>query len=318
MFKKYDLIIKKIKIIKNNIYSPEDKEEIKNFKRNFISFAAKYQNEHEFIAALKTYGFITMLDRMEMFLKDQNLALYKSVIIINLNEKKKCPDCARILSRKLNKLECADCHYFEFLSIVTFDKKDSKPKDYKTSNYCEKWLFNLQGKIPIKLSEEVRNSLYSRIKNMCSDGGRIIKSAIEKVTCSQIRLWLKEIGHTELNRYIPFIHKNILSEFDVAINPEQFNNREEQIIIHDWNLISKTYTEIYNSVRKKQTKKNNNSYYPVCIYFIILSRFPEKAAKVSNYIHMQSYDTVNMRKNCWELTCKKINYPNDKIFKYFS
>lgn len=310
--KKYDNFFKKINILKENL---GDLEEIDNIEDKFLMELGRISNEEDISDIIVRTGIIHDMQNLSKKLDFQNKNYFDQLNIFDIKtlKKKICKLCGSKQTTTNLQLICENCGLIEYLGNLWYEEKGkiNKLKDYRTVDRCEDWLFLLQGKVPCKLPNIIEEQLEIEMIKKCMVGGVFMSSKLTCVECKDIRIWLKNFGASTLNDYIPYIHKIMTRKLGHEILPVQFTNEQEKIILNDWKFLSETYCDFYAQVKRKNNKKNNNPYYPMCIYFIVKERFPKLAPTLYKYIHKQTAETMQLREECWFKTVKKLNYPKN-------
>ncbi len=307
--KHYKNILEKIKILKNVGHN----EKLENFEQKFLLESIRFygKNDSEIEHYISSHQFINQLNNIaegyNQKIKDD---YYKIETKININVREQsCKNCNIPLIKRSSRLICDNCGFNELIQQIYYGELYiRKTKKYKDNNdsYCLEWLNYLQGKGAFILPTEIFQNLIEIAKNYINNNVKIINN----IKCKNIRYWLSIIKATKYNKYVPIIHRRLTRELGFEIIPPQFTLDEEQIIISDWRYLSPTYCEEYCKLKQKTNKKrNNNPYYPICIYFIVKTRFGEERGRILEpYIHKQSMNTYFLRELSWFNTIERLGY----------
>ncbi len=336
--KTYNVIYKKLETLKSNTHLIcntktlskviKSLEEIED-KLFLVKSDAHNKSETEFNAFLLTSGFLNKLNSLAMYYPRNIIGNYNKIILESADKvcEKTCPKCEIVLLKVKEGNCCDQCGYVEQILPIYYGErkyKPSKAKDSGSDHYCDEWLNYLQGKGIFNIPNELILCLINECRKICvsKDIKKIEKYEPEEIKkdvnldllvfikCSHIRSWLSKYNGSKYNKYVPSIHRRLTRELGREIIPPQFDINEEKVILNDWRFLSETYCTQYKILKQKtDKKKNNNPYYPVCIFFIVKKRFnDERAIRLEEYIHKQSVETYRMRLQCWEKTCEILNY----------
>lgn len=279
-----------------------DKKKLEILEREY--FLSSIGSNEQFVFVCTKHALVERLNALACKLTETKQAEYAKYVPEKFDNERKlmCPSCKISLVTYSTNLLCDVCGYNIPLSCSVYDeflfKKTTKKKDYKRSEFCQKWLDLVQGKLNIVLPDTLKESL----KNEAS------KIYLADINCVMVRKWLRTHGAPQFNKFTSNIIREVTRELGDEIIPTQFDNEEEHQIIMDFCNLSDTYCSEYNKLKEKEGKKNNSPYYPIFIYFIVKERWPYKAVELDRYIYKQSVDTYNFRQLCWEYTKEKTGY----------
>jgi len=157
---------------------------------------------------------------------------------------------------------------------------------YAPLKHCKFWIDCIQAKENITIQKKYIDQV---VNCMVRDG---IKNRM--LSCSQLRLYLKELRRTEFNDHIPFIRKII-----TGYVPPQLSISETRRL---YNIFNKC---VYTFDKAKPPGKSNTIYYPYIIYKIleIIIEKGIRKQKILECIHLQSRDTLISNDNIWERIC---------------
>ena len=287
----------------------------------FDRIKARNKSESDFAAILRTRGYERRLRAVVSAYPTQIQIDFGKILMeqTKLDRDKYCPTCKIVLVAVENGECCDRCGFIDYSQPLYYGEKSSKrpsrSKENAIDNYCYDWLILLQGKGMNNVPGEVFSLLLREAVNFCTKSQMNSKTVnfhlVKNIRCADIRRWLSKHGASIFNKYISFIHMKITRELGHEIRPPQFTPEEEQIILSDWRFLAETYCREYKNIKdKNDKKKNNNPYYPVCIFFIVKSRFrnDDRARRLEEYIHKQSNETYRLRLQCWEKTCSILGY----------
>jgi hypothetical protein len=231
-----------------------------------------------------------------------------SIPSVNYN---KCFLCANdmLLDSNRSELRCNQCGMIRELIGTVFDDmqfynqegQKTKSGTFNPNRHFQFWWIHILAK---ESEEELGdkkdpNNLYGekvlkQIKKIIVRDHKIL----QLLTVTDIRMILREIEKTDLNKNIPLILKKI-----TGIGPP---NIPDHISIRVENLFTKAI-EIGEQIR--QHKRINRNYYPYYIYRIIEAITTEKdieLRRVLFYIYIQSKETVESDDLDWERICKEL------------
>jgi hypothetical protein len=309
--KKYSTIIEYIGILRKSGVALKELDE---FQSNFQLESMRYRDRGEkvFDKMLTTRGIIGKLNMLvKKYPKTVQAEFNKIPLHFNNTEDyTKCEMCKGELLVKSGNAICELCGFNKNIGQVYYGSNAQK-KQYKSretmDHYCEMWLEHLQGKGVFNLPTEIYNKLLESANTKC----RGMPQYVNEIKCIDIRRWLYQLKSSKYNKYIPAIHHRITRDLGNEISPPQFTEEEKQIIIRDWKYLATTYCQEYKKLKPRSNKKRNNiPYYPICILFIVSKRFAdeERVKQFETYVHKQSSDTYRLRLQCWEETCRILNY----------
>lgn len=124
------------------------------------------------------------------------------------------------------------------------------------------------------------------------------RKVLRMLTINDIRVMLREIGRTDLNKNIPLILKKL-----TGIGPPHIT---DAIVVRVENLFTKA---IEISERVRHVGRVNRNYYPYYIYKILdhlLSKNDLENRRVLYYIYIQSKETVEADDEDWEQICEEL------------
>lgn len=320
--KRFVALQKKIDLMKNKASSNDIREKLEKIEEDlfFDKLKCAKKTESEFNIVLSSKNYITRINGLLVNYTSQVITEVNKIFIdLSCPEKEKlCPSCMILLNITTDGEYCEQCGYIEQLQPLYYGekllKKPSKSKENSVDNYCYDWLILLQGKGISNIPLEVITCLVSEAKNFCTNsqfrGESVNYMLVRNIRCIDIRNWLSKYKFTKYNKFISYIHMRITRELGYEVRPPQFTAEEEHIILSDWKYLSETYCREYKHLKdKNDKKKNNNPYYPVCIFFIVKKRFrDERSNRLEDYIHKQSNETYRLRLQCWEKTCNILKY----------
>jgi len=288
--------------------------DLEDFQKKFQLESMRYldADEKEYDNMLTTHGIISRLNVIACAFPKHVQNEYNKIPLQfnNKTDFSLCEICGCSTTFKHGHLICEHCGFNKNIGQICYGGAQQK-KQYKSretmDHYCEEWLEHLQGKGVFNLSSEIYNQIFEFARVRCRGDARYAN----EIKCSDIRRWLTQLKVAKYNKYIPAIHRRITRDLGNEVIPPQFTENEKQVIIADWKFLSATYSAEYKKIKQRGNKKRNNMpYYPVCIYFIIAKRFvgDARVKQFEEYIHKQSVDTYKLRLQCWEETCRILNY----------
>lgn len=227
---------------------------------------------------------------------------------INYN---KCSLCANIMTIDSNKseLRCDYCGMIRELIGTVFDDSQfysqegqkAKSGTFNPNRHFQFWWSHILAKEPEEELGDKKdpNNMYGekvikQIKNIIKRDRKIL----QLLTVNDIRLILREIGKTDLNKNVPLILKKI-----TGIGPP---NIPDNITIKVENLFTKA---IEIGEKNRHNKRINRNYYPYYIYRIIEAITTDKDTEIRRvlyYIYIQSKETVESDDLDWECICKEL------------
>lgn len=227
---------------------------------------------------------------------------------INYN---KCSVCANIMiiDSSKSELRCDTCGMIRELIGTVFDDtqfysqegQKAKSGTFNPNRHFQFWWSHILAKEPEEELGDKKdpNNMYGEkvLKQIRSIIVRDHK-VLQLLTVNDIRLILREIEKTDLNKNVPLILKKI-----TGIGPPYIPTH---ITIKVENLFTKA---IEIGERIKHNKRINRNYYPYYIYRIIEAITADKdneIRRVLYYIYIQSKETVESDDIDWENICKEL------------
>ncbi len=206
-----------------------------------------------------------------------------------------------------NKLLCEQCGYNETVQQIFYGESKKVSKKDTAEGYFTEWMNILQAKSIVSIPDNIFVSLKEKAGKYCDND----INKLDKIKCVLIRKWLAELSATKFNKFVPCIYRKLTKALGREMLPPQFSISEEQVIYEDWKALVQIYGKKYNATRntkKTATKKNNNAYYPILIYFIVRKRFEERGESFRDFIHSQSNETFKSRLEAWHETLQETKY----------
>lgn len=298
-------------ILRKNGTASKDVDE---FQKQFQLESMRFQGSSEKVydRMLTTHGIISRLNVLAKKFPRAVQAEFNKIQLQfnNMQDLTLCEICGNKLVAKITSITCEYCGFSKMVDQV-YCAAGSQKKQHKSretmDHYCEIWLEHLQGRGIFT----VPPSIYDRLLDMATVKCRGMPQYVNDIKCIDIRRWLNQLEAAKYNKFIPSIHRRITKDLGNEIIPPQFTEEEKQVIISDWKFLSATYCQEYKKLKPRSNKKRNNMpYYPVCIFFIISKRFTDdiRVKQFETYVYKQSSDTYRLRLQCWEETCKILNY----------
>lgn len=223
-----------------------------------------------------------------------------------------CVNCSTemLVDASRSELQCSTCGAIRELIGTVFDDSQfysqegqkAKSGTFNPNRHFQFWWMHILAREP---EEEIGDR--SDSKNMY--GEKLIEQLkviisrdqhiLQLLSVNDIRLMLRELGQTDLNKNVPLILKKL-----TGLGPPHIS---DTIAIRVENLFSKAL-EMSEIVRQK-TRVNRN-YYPYYIYKILEQVIPEadfEQRRILFYIYIQSRETVESDDADWELICKEMS-----------
>ena len=223
-----------------------------------------------------------------------------------------CVNCSTemLVDASRSELQCATCGAIRKLIGTVFDDSQfysqegqkAKSGTFNPNRHFQFWWMHILAREP---EEEIGDR--ADPKNMYGD--RLIEQLrviiardqhiLQLLTVNDMRMMLRELGQTDLNKNVPLILKKL-----TGVGPPHIL---DTIAIRVENLFTKAL-ETSEVVRQK-TRVNRN-YYPYYIYKILEQVIPEadfEQRRILFYIYIQSRETVESDDADWELICKEMS-----------
>lgn len=214
-----------------------------------------------------------------------------------------CGSKMNIISNK-SELVCLNCGetihmygtVFEDTYFYNGDGNRTRRGCHESSRHCKFWVQCIQANEKTDIHRKCIERLVQCIRRDGNVDGR-------RLLCSQIRVYLKEIGFTGYNDHVPLIRKII-----TGVAPPQLKNQELKILR---NIFDKAVDE-YEKV--KPPSKTNTIYYPYIIYKILDIILPNgiRKRRILECIHLQSRDTLISNDELWLKICNRVSVLSGK------
>jgi hypothetical protein len=195
---------------------------------------------------------------------------------------------------------CNKCGSTEKLYGVVFEDEQffyqegqrTKHGKYDPTKHCKFWVDRIQAKESAEIPEKIINTIKRRIKRD--------NVWLERLNCSIIRDYLKEIKETGYNDHIPLIRKII-----TGVEPPQLTDYELKLVYVYFNRVM----QIYN--KTKPDDKLNSPYHPFFVYKILeqILKKPDdrlRRDEILSSIHLQSRETLINHDLIWHSICAEI------------
>lgn len=215
--------------------------------------------------------------------------------------------CEKFMVDTSNNIICKVCNTIQ--ERKTFVDKSNQVKNkirstgYDIVRQFKNWINRAQARYNFDIDPEVLNNLRTIIHNN--------KLENTFIRCDQIRVYLKEIKHTELNNHIPLIRKKI-----TGIEPASINSCEMNIIYRTFNKVITAYNKI------KPPHKSSIINYQYCLYKLvdhIVEDIPRKK-KILECLHLQNERTLIEIDRIWRSICKEVKdltYKPTNRYEYY-
>jgi hypothetical protein len=281
-----------------------------------------YFNKYQ--SFIRNESFISKMDKIFTILKksihDSKLAADKQFIhttyaiikiynnsTVNKNIKEvvyeNCTDCntKMEIDSIASELYCKNCGMCQDLYGTVFEDDQfycqegqrTKHATYDPAKHCRFWVERIQA----RETTEIPESVLQRIRE-CITCDKITNK--NRITCIQIRRYLRRTHNTKYNEHVPLIRKLITS-----IIPPQLNDHEMQLI----NIYFDKVIHIFDEI--KPPEKTNCPYHPYFIYKIIEQILKNNTHRIRKgqilaCIHLQSCSTLVTNDQLWAPICDRI------------
>jgi hypothetical protein len=168
----------------------------------------------------------------------------------------------------------------------------TKHATYDPAKHCRFWVERIQARETTEIHESVLQSIRE-----CIACDKITNK--NRITCTQIRRYLRRTHNTKYNEHVPLIRKLI-----TGIIPPQLTDHEMQLI----NIYFDKVIHIFDEI--KPPEKTNCPYHPYFIYKIIEQILKKnthtRKGKILACIHLQSCSTLVTNDQLWSPICSRI------------
>lgn len=228
---------------------------------------------------------------------------------INYNNCQLCGNSMTLDTTK-SELRCEICGLVKELLGTVFedtvfynqDGQKTKSGTFNPNRHFQSWWIHILAKEPEEELGDKKDPQNQYGEKTLSQIREIIKrdnKILQLLTVKDIRIILRELSKTHLNKNIPLILKKI-----TGIGPPNIPEHIAQKVEY---LFTKA---IEVSEKIKNYKRINRNYYPYYIYRIveaITNENDNELRRVLFYIYIQSKDTVESDDLEWEKICKEID-----------
>lgn len=211
-----------------------------------------------------------------------------------------CTECniAYDVEEKTSEYNCKNCGKIEKISGVVFEDDQffyqegqrTKHSKYDPIKHAKCWLDRIQAKCTTEIPKELLDGIR---KCIIRD-----KIWVKKITCDNIRGYLKQLKQTSYNVNIPLIRRLI-----TGIEPPQLTDTETRLVyMHFSNIV-----QIYNTIKSDP----NCPYHPFFLYKILEQilkgkKHEERRKLILECIHLQERNTLIENDNLWYEICNYI------------
>lgn len=288
-------------------YKANDDDERTKLHKNFIIFvnnsnvSTRIKRIHQACKRIRKIYEINDDGIANSFMKYDHSSLEVDTVYKN-NNACSC-GASYTIDSKTAKNICIKCGHTEKLYGVVFEDDQffyqegqrTKHGKYDPTKHCKFWVDRIQAKESTEIPEVVINKIKTGIKRD--------QLWLERITCKDIRKYLKEIDRTDLNSHVSLIKKLI-----TKIEPPQFSEQELKLIYMYFSRIM----QIHNRTKFDDGSGNSNSpYHPFFVYKIVEQILNKPAHKhrcqeILSSIHLQSRDTLIKNDRIWQEVCNEI------------
>lgn len=230
-----------------------------------------------------------------------------------------CPNSSKMIMDPFNsEMVCQKCGATSKLDGVVFEDSQlysqqssaSKHKNYKYNSHCEKWLNQIQARENREIPQEVIDGVNRLAKRDYTHGGRL--RSMKEMRCSEIRVWLKQLGATKFNNNAALIRRLVTAMNGEAVIPPQLTIEETFDILYDFSRAMDLYDgfdaerDVLAEIGK--TEVGNKPYYPYGLMKILMNRLPagRRLNKLIECIHLQTEATLKKHDKLWSQICERI------------
>jgi hypothetical protein len=213
---------------------------------------------------------------------------------------------AYYIETKTSESVCHKCGSIEKLYGMVFEDEQlfrqegqrTRHGKYDPTKHCKFWVDRIQAKETTEIPDQIIN----RIKQ------RILRDNvwIERLSCNDIRGYLKEIGETDYNSHVSLIKKLI-----TKIEPPQFTDHELKLIYMYFSRVIQIHNRNKSDDNSNSSSNSNSPYHPFFVYKIVEQILSENIHKtrrneILSSIHLQSRDTLIKNDRIWQEMCEEI------------
>ena len=234
----------------------------------------------------------------------------KNIDFLQYVNYKCCTACGNemIIDSIRSELQCKECATIKPLTGIVFEDSQfynqegqkAKSGTFNPNRHFQFWWMHILAKeSEEELGDSNPQNIYGEL--VFEELNKIIirdRKVLRRLTVNDIRIMLREIKKTDLNKNVPLILKKI-----TGIGPPSIS---EDIAIRTENLFTKAI-ELGEQI--KRGSRVNRNYYPYYIYKILEQLIPDsdyESKRVLYYIYIQSKETVETDDNDWEQICMEL------------
>lgn len=202
------------------------------------------------------------------------------------------------INKELSEVVCKICGNIEPVICIFSDdsQRNQEGRKSKVNHHYNYWIKHIMAREDI---EEIGGvDELKKITNMLIQIMDRDNITIKGLNIEDIRVMLKEIKRTDLNKNIPFIFKSI-----TGICPPELSEK----ISTDLENMFVEIVEAKSQSSDTPCGKRFGNYYPYYIYKILELIIPEKhqCRKILFYIHFQDIKTIEKCDSEWKKICKE-------------
>jgi hypothetical protein len=284
-----------------------DKKEVdeimKDFQMLYTDVMINIKNKNELLERMANENILDRMDKiLETVENEDVLVQYKSIDIpmtVKYVQSDVCDHCAEpmIQSNDRTSYECLDCNLTKAMFNTLIDTSRNIPRskigNFNPERHFKTWIDRILAKesedelrvagIPNGevVIEKIKDSLISRSKS------------IEHITIDDIRLILKELKITSLNKNTSLIAKKITGRSPPNLTDDQYMRVHSLFV-----LVMEARDKIDN------INKCNRIYYPYYIAKILdLILVDQEQRKILHYIHLHKETTLSSNDVEWSEIC---------------
>ena len=293
-----------------------DREEVddvwQDFNMIYTDIVVNKQSKEQLLEHMSAQGILDRMERVSETITNRDmLRQYQSVeipIVMKTIRQNICDFCGEDMIQSYDKTsyDCLNCNISKPVHNTLIDTTKAIPRskigNFNPERHFRTWMDRILAR---ESEDEIRSGQYDncgQIIDLIRDGLRSKSKSIEHITIDDIRLGLKELGMTSLNKNTSLIAKKITGR-----SPPYFTE-EQYMRVHS------LFAQVMESRDKIDSiKKCNRIYYPYYIAKILdlILTDPEQR-KILNYIHLHKETTLTSNDVGWEEICKIVPFLKGK------
>ena len=296
-------------------YAP-DKVEVNDIWRDFnmiyTEVVVTNQTKEHLLEQMSNQNVLDRMERVSETITNKDMfQQYNSIdipIVMKINRSNICDYCGEDMIQSYDKTtyDCQACNITKAVHNTLIDTTKSIPRskigNFNPERHFRTWMDRILAK---ESEDEIKSAHHDDIDGiieLIKDSLRSKSKSVEHITIDDIRLVLKELQMTFLNKNTSLIAKKITSRAPPSISDEQYMR------------VHSLFVQVMESRDKiDNINKCNRIYYPYYIAKILdLILLDSEQRRILNYIHLHKEATLSSNDVEWAEICNIVPFLKDK------